>query len=73
MILTHESGAQEDQFDEKKEGPKSRETIPLKPLQDKQGWADKTRPSKMYTEYKKTFFKFPLFGVVCRIRIWIAT
>jgi hypothetical protein len=29
MILTHESGAQEDQFDEKKEGQKSRGTIPL--------------------------------------------
>ncbi len=29
MILTHESGAQEDQFDEKKEGKKSRGTIPL--------------------------------------------
>jgi hypothetical protein len=29
MILTHESGAQEDQFDGKKEGQKSRCTIPL--------------------------------------------
>jgi hypothetical protein len=30
MILTHESGSQEDQFDEKKiGGKKSRETIPL--------------------------------------------
>jgi hypothetical protein len=29
MILTHESGAQEDQFDGKKEGQKSRGTIPL--------------------------------------------
>jgi hypothetical protein len=27
MILTHESGAQEDQFDGKKEGQKSRGTI----------------------------------------------
>jgi hypothetical protein len=30
MILTHESGAQEDQFDGKKEGQKSRGTIPLR-------------------------------------------
>ncbi len=30
MILIHESGAQEDQFDGKKEGKKSRGTIPLK-------------------------------------------
>jgi hypothetical protein len=29
MILTHESEAQEDQFDGKKEGQKSRGTIPL--------------------------------------------
>jgi hypothetical protein len=29
MILTHESGAQEDQFDGKKEGQTSRGTIPL--------------------------------------------
>ncbi len=29
MILTHESGFQEDQFDEKNGGKKSRETIPL--------------------------------------------
>ncbi len=29
MILIHESGAQEDQFDGKKEGQKSRGTIPL--------------------------------------------
>ncbi len=29
MILTHESGAQEDQFDEKNGGQKSRDTIPL--------------------------------------------
>jgi hypothetical protein len=29
MISTHESGSQEDQFDEKKGGKKSRETIPL--------------------------------------------
>ncbi len=29
MILTHESGSQEDQFDEKNKGKKSRETIPL--------------------------------------------
>ncbi len=29
MSLTHESGAQEDQFDGKKEGQKSRGTIPL--------------------------------------------
>jgi hypothetical protein len=29
MILTHESGSQEDQFDEKNGGKKSRETIPL--------------------------------------------
>ncbi len=29
MILTHESAAQEDQFDGKKEGNKSRGTIPL--------------------------------------------
>jgi hypothetical protein len=29
MILTNESGAQEDQFDGKKEGQKSRGTIPL--------------------------------------------
>jgi hypothetical protein len=29
MISTHESGAQEDQFDGKKEGQKSRGTIPL--------------------------------------------
>jgi hypothetical protein len=30
MILTHESGAQEDQFDEKKWKQKSRDTIPLR-------------------------------------------
>ncbi len=30
MILTHESGALEDQFDGKKEGQKSRGTIPLR-------------------------------------------
>ncbi len=30
MILTHESGSQEDQFDEKNGGKKSRETIPLR-------------------------------------------
>ncbi len=30
MILTHESGAQEDQFDEKNGGQKSCDTIPLK-------------------------------------------
>ncbi len=30
MILTHESGAQEDQFDGKEEGQKSRGTIPLR-------------------------------------------
>jgi hypothetical protein len=29
MILTHESGSQEDQFDGKKEDQKSRGTIPL--------------------------------------------
>ncbi len=29
MILTHESEAQEDQFDEKNGGQKSRDTIPL--------------------------------------------
>ncbi len=29
MILTHESGSQEDKFDEKKWRQKSRETIPL--------------------------------------------
>jgi hypothetical protein len=29
MILTHESGSQEDQFDGKKEGQNSRCTIPL--------------------------------------------
>jgi hypothetical protein len=29
MILTHESGSQEDQFDEKNGGKKSRGTIPL--------------------------------------------
>jgi hypothetical protein len=29
MILTHESGSQEDQFDEKNGGQKSRDTIPL--------------------------------------------
>jgi hypothetical protein len=29
MILTHELGAQKDQFDGKKEGQKSRGTIPL--------------------------------------------
>ncbi len=29
MILTHESGSQEDQFDEKNGGKKSCETIPL--------------------------------------------
>jgi hypothetical protein len=29
MILTHESGAQEDQFDEKNGVQKSRDTIPL--------------------------------------------
>ncbi len=29
MILTHESGAQEDQLDEKNGGKKSRDTIPL--------------------------------------------
>jgi hypothetical protein len=32
MILTHESRAQEDQFDEKNGGQKSRDTIPLKLL-----------------------------------------
>jgi hypothetical protein len=30
MILTHESGSQEDQFDEKNGDKKSRDTIPLK-------------------------------------------
>jgi hypothetical protein len=30
MSLTHESGAQEDQFDEKNGGQKSRGTIPLR-------------------------------------------
>jgi hypothetical protein len=30
MNLTHESGSQEDQFDEKNGGQKSRDTIPLK-------------------------------------------
>ncbi len=30
MILTHESGSQEDQIAEKNGGKKSRETIPLK-------------------------------------------
>jgi hypothetical protein len=29
IILTHESGSQEDQFDEKNGGKKSRDTIPL--------------------------------------------
>ncbi len=29
MILTHEAGSQEDQFDEKNGGKKSRYTIPL--------------------------------------------
>jgi hypothetical protein len=29
MIITHESGSQEDQFDEKNVGKKSRGTIPL--------------------------------------------
>jgi hypothetical protein len=29
MILTHESESQEDQFDGKNEGQKSRDTIPL--------------------------------------------
>ncbi len=29
MILTHESGSEEDQFDEKNGGRKSRDTIPL--------------------------------------------
>jgi hypothetical protein len=29
MILTHESGSQEDQFDEKNRGKKSRDTIPF--------------------------------------------
>jgi hypothetical protein len=29
MILPHESGSQEDQFDEKNGGKKSRDTIPL--------------------------------------------
>jgi hypothetical protein len=33
MILIHESGAQGDQFDGKKEGQKSRGTIPLKALE----------------------------------------
>ncbi len=33
MILTHESGAQEDQFDGKKEGQKTRGTIPLRESQ----------------------------------------
>jgi hypothetical protein len=35
MILTHEPGAQEDQFDEKK-GQKSRGTIPLKIVRELQ-------------------------------------
>jgi hypothetical protein len=34
MILTHESGAQEDQFDGKKVGQKSRGTISLNSLAD---------------------------------------
>jgi hypothetical protein len=33
MILTHESGSQEDQFDEKNGGKKSRGTIPLSSLE----------------------------------------
>ncbi len=33
MIFTHESGSQEDQFDEKNEGKKSHGTIPLNSFQ----------------------------------------
>jgi hypothetical protein len=40
MILTHESGSQEDQFGEKNGGQKSHDTIPLKRVRT---WIDVRR------------------------------
>ncbi len=58
MILTHESGSQEDQFDEKNGGQKSRDTIPLNAdffssSNLKESYCFALSPRRPYGEYKR--------------------
>jgi hypothetical protein len=53
MILTHESGAQEDQFDEKKRRPKISWYYPFK---------ETVSPPPVYNYLKVIVFKSPWYG-----------